>query len=862
MEGDVVRRVTISATGQGIDETAASVKNLGDTFSDVKAKADGGLSFTAVAASIAGIGAAAVAAMAALKGFVNLVGEQSKSLADMGEAAERASMSTAEYQKTLYAAMSAGVKEKDFTSGFEAIQQSILKASQGSTEFGRLLKANGMDIRDNITGEVKTANVVLGDLMKLMRNAAPDVQQRIASIAGVSKDWVPFLRQASDEFEAQKRKAADLGIIIDDSVIEKAKDFEKQWHTAVAGWDLQFKAALASILPLLIKAADLATTIINSVGAVSSTLSGWMTPDESKTRPQLDQKINDAQRLAEMLERLNGDMSSLDGGPFSSAARARNLAGMLGLPENASLEDVFKLIDKLTALFDKPPRVNIPTDKDYSTKLPGNDDGANALTRTEDQMQRRIAVMQADADAVGKSAGAHAGLRAEMELTAAAERAGIEVTDDLKERFLAYGVAIEDVGNAMEKAKIASEISRGNQLMFASPEDVKIANQLKGLYGDDITKALASSEAAAIRFQDSLKSIVDLTKNLAGAFANDFVSGIMAGKSAMESLTSAANSLGKSLTKAGIDNIIKDPTSATGYIEAGIGLVTQLFTDDGDKAARAAREKAEQQYADSLTRRAQYNDDAKLAGIDQSTLQGQLQAFDIRAAQMRQDEVANGNYAIVELEHKLAAEREAIVKKSNEQIAKTLNDFLNSIKTGPLSVLSPEEQLKFLQGQFSSDLAKAQGGDTDAINNLTKDASSLLDAAKSYYGSSGGYVDTYNAVTSAISGLASGNLIQAAPDAGAYSTAGDTPYGDLSYLKPSVSTTSSSFTPPTSVTRTAPVVASSGTDDVAGVIAQGFNGSTQAIVDAINGLGDRIKRVEEATKQGQVRRRLPGSMAA
>jgi hypothetical protein len=451
MEGDVVRRVTISATGQGIDETAASVKNLGDTFSDVKSKADGGISFTAVAASIAGVGAAAVAAMAAMKGFINLVGEQAKSLADIGEAAERASMSTAEYQKTLYAAMSAGVKEKDFTSGFEAIQQAIAKASQGSTEFGRLLKANGMAIRDSVTGEVKSANVVLGDLMKLMQGAAPDIQTRLASIMGVSKDWIPFLRQASDEFEAQKQKAATLGIIIDDSTINKAKEFEKEWHSAVAGWDLQFKASISSVMPLLIQLAKIATDIIDGIGSLTTDVSRLFTPMDQMNTRQLDAQINSIYKLKEMLEAGQGGVST------------SILARMLQLPTDVTIPELNKLLDKLSEMYDKQTkRVDVFTPKESTTKLPGNDDGANALSRTIDQMERRVAVTKADAEAVGLGAAAHAGLRAEMELYAAAERWRNRPGEVRREVFTIFASRLKTQPTLLKLKKLPARFHAGN----------------------------------------------------------------------------------------------------------------------------------------------------------------------------------------------------------------------------------------------------------------------------------------------------------------------------------------------------------------------------------------------------------------
>ena len=293
---------------------------------------------------------------------------------------------------------------------------------------------------------------------------------------------------------------------------------------------------------------------------------------------------------------------------------------------------------------------------------------------------------------------------------------------------------------------------------------LRFANQLKGVYGDDIPAALHSSEAAALRFNDALKSINDLARQSASTFANDLVSGIMSGKSAMESLTSAANNLSKSLTTAGINNIIKDPTSGTGYIEAGIGLVTQLFTGDSQKkkdeeaakqaAAAAAAAKA---VADGQARSQQFNNEAQTAGIDQSTVAGQLAAFDISAMQQRADEAAKGNQAIVALENDLAAQRQAIVDKANEAIEKSLNDFLNSIKTGADSILSPEDQLKYAQSKFNSDVSSGRGGNEDALNRVTADAQNLLDFAKGFYASSTGYAAVYQSVTDAITGLASNN---------------------------------------------------------------------------------------------------------
>jgi hypothetical protein len=78
--GDLVRRITISATGEGIDSTTDSVNGLGDAFDNVSKKSQD--SFTNLALGIAGSGAGVIGVLAGMRAFVDYAGEQSKALAD------------------------------------------------------------------------------------------------------------------------------------------------------------------------------------------------------------------------------------------------------------------------------------------------------------------------------------------------------------------------------------------------------------------------------------------------------------------------------------------------------------------------------------------------------------------------------------------------------------------------------------------------------------------------------------------------------------------------------------------------------------------------------------------------------------
>src|SRR6185312_2515148 len=260
MSDQTVTELVIDADTSGADQYSQAMDKAAD------ASERGVSSAQSAALAIAGVGIAAVAAITGLRSFYDSVGKQTQMLVDLEERAQLAGVSVKEFQETLFAAMSAGVKEKDFYSGLDKISDDLTQASQKATEFGKLFEANGLSIKDQ-NGQLISTKQALSDIAGLMQNASPQVQQAIARIVGLSKDWIPFLRQGADAIEDQKKKAQDLGIIIDDDTIAKAREFNTQWKEAVSIWDLQFKASLASILPLLTQMAGLASQIIAGIGA-------------------------------------------------------------------------------------------------------------------------------------------------------------------------------------------------------------------------------------------------------------------------------------------------------------------------------------------------------------------------------------------------------------------------------------------------------------------------------------------------------------------------------------------------------------------------------------------------------------------
>lgn len=172
-----------------------------------------------------------------------------------------------------------------------------------------------------------------------------------------------------------------------------------------------------------------------------------------------------------------------------------------------------------------------------------------------------------------------------------------------------------------------------------------------------------------------------------------------------------------------------------------------------------AAAKAKQEAIDARVLSAQ--DRLFQAMNDTSTLEGQLAAADRQFLRERLDEMKAGGQALNDLVAAQEAERIAIIKRYNEDllkfvqgVASTVRAYLEGLKTGPSSILSPQQQLAAAQSNFQAQLAKANAGDRDALSGITQVAQTLLDQAKSFYASSSGYTDIYNQVTAALQGVA------------------------------------------------------------------------------------------------------------
>jgi adenosyl cobinamide kinase/adenosyl cobinamide phosphate guanylyltransferase len=106
-----VTELVIDADTSGADRFSDAMDRAGDKAQSAQS------SVAQMTLAIAGVGVAVIGSLAALRGFVDYVGQQTQQLVDLADRADRAGMSVTELQQSLFAARSAGVSDKDFFAG-------------------------------------------------------------------------------------------------------------------------------------------------------------------------------------------------------------------------------------------------------------------------------------------------------------------------------------------------------------------------------------------------------------------------------------------------------------------------------------------------------------------------------------------------------------------------------------------------------------------------------------------------------------------------------------------------------------------------------------------------------------------------
>lgn len=256
-------------------------------------------------------------------------------------------------------------------------------------------------------------------------------------------------------------------------------------------------------------------------------------------------------------------------GPLGAVIQAFQILGQyLGAGSPADNDPMAAAKSKLASGMSNPANIagaaaqsnaiqnSVFRDTSVSPKATSANDNNDAVDNAINALNKHTLATQADADAVGLGAAALAVFRAQAQETAAVAKNGGEETDEQAAKFKALQVAAGAAADALAKAQVNSNIQFAGGTAFLSANDVAIATQLKGIYGNDIPAALNSTYASSIRVNDAMKEIgTALDTNITSGLT-DIVTGT---KSVSQGFSDMGTAIVKALDQAIIKLLIVQP---------------------------------------------------------------------------------------------------------------------------------------------------------------------------------------------------------------------------------------------------------------------------------------------------------------
>lgn len=213
----------------------------------------------------------------ALKGFaaaftvdrlIRGLADANAELVRIGETAKRVGLDLQRFQELQFAGRQNGLTGKDFGTGLEGLAEKLNEARQSENALTKLFDDNNIKLKDR-KGEVIGINDALGQVANLVRSAATEFDKiKIAEAVGLTRDWVPLLEQGAEAINKQAAAASSAGAVIDSAIIQKAKDFERDWAAAIDRWATIFKANAGAVIGFL-------DTIIAKASGLLGAVSGY-----------------------------------------------------------------------------------------------------------------------------------------------------------------------------------------------------------------------------------------------------------------------------------------------------------------------------------------------------------------------------------------------------------------------------------------------------------------------------------------------------------------------------------------------------------------------------------------------------------
>jgi hypothetical protein len=332
-----------------------------------------------------------------------------KALEAIGDVAERIDITTDSLQALQFVVSQNGGSAEDAVNALTKFSDTIGDAANSSTYFGTVLEANGVSLRD-ANKEIRSTDELLVDFARIVQGAGSQAERMSLVTEAFGRRAGPQMLVALQEIArvglpAVIKGAKDAGQIVEQELIENAQRFADAWDAAT-------NRAIKGLQSFVIK----------SIDAIK----------------KFDEKISETKENLQALGEAPGTMDFALPPELQEPGQGRRPPGTTPFvppAENIPL----------------PPRrpPNLPR-----TIIPPKSTAEDPFERQIKSIEKHIAVMNADTEAVGLSAGAQERLRITATLTQ--ELLSQDKSPELyAQRIAEIGAAAEEAANRLAAKQFA-----------------------------------------------------------------------------------------------------------------------------------------------------------------------------------------------------------------------------------------------------------------------------------------------------------------------------------------------------------------------------------------------------------------------
>lgn len=479
-----------------------------------RAEAVGGAIGTAIGV---GLAAAVTLVVAKLKTIIG-------ALAEIGDKSEDLRLPVNLLQALSVAGGQAGVSQEKLNSALDKFTEVSKKDEDGAKSF---YKALG-NINEASVDQFKNAKtqqerlLILSDAFKSTTDEVKRAQlsetafgtdvERVTALLGAGRGGI-------QEYMDQVHR---LGLEIDESAVKRAQQARGELSLLARVITDQLSSSFAGLIPVL----QPLIVLFERMGAVArDVLAIFAASDAAKPVETLQTELATLSKQVEDLSGLRERMQSGELTPSESMrGKLRQFLGdelKVDLSESvadvdAQIVAIKRRIDEVQALIDRkqstPTQVTVrPAFQPRPSLSDGGDNDTDAFTRQVDSINRHIAAVEADAEAVGLNAAEHARLRTEAALTEALLRAGIEINDE-------YAAKIDLV--ASRAAAAAATLDRARTTFQGVNDALKFGgNQLVDVLDRAMQKGAKFGDIMADVLHNVSRQLLQAAITGEGAFA-------------------------------------------------------------------------------------------------------------------------------------------------------------------------------------------------------------------------------------------------------------------------------------------------------------------------------------------------------